>query len=101
MLFIVLVYGYATGVFSSRKLECGTLWRRSGDLQGLHPCPPSCFRADGAEDVGGGDAVIMGRSCATSGHASNDKRSADISSLDNLRIKSLRPSIIRWRMNDT
>ena len=38
---------------------------------------------------------------ATSGHASNDKRSADISSLDNLRIKSLRPSIIRWRMNDT
>jgi hypothetical protein len=101
VLFIVLVYGYATGVFSSRKLECGTLWRRSGDLQRLHPCPPSCFRADGAEDVGGGDAVIMGRSCATSGHASNDKRSADISSLDNLRIKSLRPSIIRWRMNDT
>jgi hypothetical protein len=38
---------------------------------------------------------------ATSGHASNDKRSADFSSLDNLRIKSLRPSIIRWRMNDT
>jgi hypothetical protein len=38
---------------------------------------------------------------AMSGHASNDKRSADISSLDNLRIKSLRPSIIRWRMNDT
>jgi hypothetical protein len=38
---------------------------------------------------------------ATSGHASNDKRSADISSLDNLHIKSLRPSIIRWRMNDT
>ena len=38
---------------------------------------------------------------ATSGHASNDKGSADISSLDNLRIKSLRPSIIRWRMNDT
>jgi hypothetical protein len=38
---------------------------------------------------------------STSGHASNDKRSADISSLDNLRIKSLRPSIIRGRMNDT
>jgi hypothetical protein len=38
---------------------------------------------------------------ATSGHASNDERSADISSLDNMRIKSLRPSIIRWRMNDT
>ena len=38
---------------------------------------------------------------ATSGHASNDKRSADISSLDSLRIKSLRPSIIRWRMNGT
>jgi hypothetical protein len=38
---------------------------------------------------------------ATSGHASNDKRGADISPLDNLRIKSLRPSIIRWRMNDT
>ena len=44
----------------------------------------------------------IGQSCpATSGHASNDKRSADISSLDNLRIKSPRPSIIRWRMNDT
>jgi hypothetical protein len=38
---------------------------------------------------------------ATSGHASNDKRSADISSLNNLRIKSLRPSIISGRMNDT
>ena len=38
---------------------------------------------------------------ATSGHAANDKRSADISSLDNLRIKSLRPAIIGWRMNDT
>jgi hypothetical protein len=38
---------------------------------------------------------------ATSGYASNDKRSADISSLDHLRIKSLWPSIIRWRMNDT
>jgi len=35
------------------------------------------------------------------GHASNDKRSADISSLDNLSIKSLRPSIIRGCMNDT
>ena len=42
------------------------------------------------------------QSCpATSGHASNDKRSADISSLDSLRIKSLRSSILRWRMNDT
>ena len=38
---------------------------------------------------------------ATSGHASSDERSADISSLDNLRIKSLRPAIIRGRMNDT
>ena len=38
---------------------------------------------------------------ATSGHASNDKRSADISSLDNLRIKSPRPSIIGGCMNDT
>jgi hypothetical protein len=37
----------------------------------------------------------------TSGHASNDQRSADIGSLDDLRIKSLRPSIIRGRMNDT
>ena len=37
----------------------------------------------------------------TSGHAANDKRSADISSLDNLRIKSLRPAITGWRMNDT
>jgi hypothetical protein len=42
-----------------------------------------------------------GQSCpATSGHASNDKSSADISSLDSLRIKSLRPSIIKRRMND-
>jgi hypothetical protein len=38
---------------------------------------------------------------ATSGHASNDERSADISPLDDLRIKSLRPAIIRGRMNDT
>jgi hypothetical protein len=38
---------------------------------------------------------------ATSGHASNDKCSADINSLDNLCIKSLRPSIIRGRLNDT
>jgi len=38
---------------------------------------------------------------ATSHHASNDKRSADISSLDNLRIKPLRASIFRGRMNDT
>jgi hypothetical protein len=38
---------------------------------------------------------------ATLGHASNDKRSADISSLDNLSTKSLRPSIIRGCMNDT
>ena len=63
--------------------------------------PKFGLAADGAEDVRGADAVIMGRSCPTSGHASNDKRSADISSLDNLRIKSLRPSIFRWRMNDT
>ena len=35
-----------------------------------------------------------------SGHTSNYKRSADIRSLDNLRIKSLRPSIIRGRMGD-
>ena len=37
---------------------------------------------------------------ATSGHASNDKRSADISFLKSLRIKSLRPSIIKRRTND-
>ena len=37
----------------------------------------------------------------TSSYASNDKRSAGINSLDNLRIKSLGPSIIRWRMKDT
>jgi hypothetical protein len=38
---------------------------------------------------------------ATLGRASNDERSADISSLDNLSTKSLRPSIIRGCMNDT
>jgi hypothetical protein len=38
---------------------------------------------------------------ATSDHASSDERSANISSLDNVRIKSLRPAIIRGRMNDT
>ncbi len=37
----------------------------------------------------------------TSGRASNDKRGADISSLDNLGIKSLRPAIIGRRVNDT
>ena len=79
-----------------------TRWRRSGDLQRLYPwapCPLSRFRAGGAE--GGGDAGITGRSCLTSAHASNDKRSADISSLDSLRNKSFRPSVIRWGMNDT
>jgi hypothetical protein len=95
VLFSVLVYGYATGVFSSRKLECGTYCDGLAISKG---CTFSCRRA---EDLGGCDAVIMGLSCPTSGHASNDKRSADISSLDNLRIKSLRPSIIRWRMSDT
>ena len=35
-----------------------------------------------------------------SGNASNDKRRADISSLDNVRIKSLRPAIIKRRMNN-
>lgn len=101
VLFSVLVYGWATGVFSSRKLECGTYGDGLAISKGCTLALLSCFRADGTEDVGGGDAVIMGCSCATSGHASNDKGSADISSLDNLHIKSLRPSIIRWRMNDT
>jgi hypothetical protein len=36
----------------------------------------------------------------TSGHTSNYKRSADIRSLDDPRIKSLRPSISRGRMGD-
>jgi hypothetical protein len=46
-------------------------------------------------------AMQTANSAATLGHASNDNCSADIGSLDNLRIKSLRPSTIRWRMNDT
>jgi hypothetical protein len=77
-----------------------TVWR-SPKAAPLSTLPLSRFRADGAEDAGGGDTVIMGRSCPTSGHASNDKCSADIRSLDKLCIKSLRPSIIRWGMNDT
>ena len=59
------------------------------------------FRADCAEDLVGGGALLVGRSCPTSGHASNDKCSANISSLDNLGIKSPRTAIIRGRMNDT
>lgn len=59
------------------------------------------FGQAGAEDVGGGGALIVGRSCRQSGHASNDKCGASISSPDNLGMKSPRPAIVRGRMNDT
>ena len=88
------------------------LWRRSGDLHqveiiasilqagGIKAAPLPSFLQT-LPSVGGGDAVIMGRPCPTSGHASNDKCGANISSLDNLGIKSPRPAIIRWCMNET
>jgi hypothetical protein len=87
------------------------LWRRSGDLHQAEiitlilqaaesRLPPLPSFLQTAPDVGGG-AVIMGRPCPTSGHASNDKCGANISSLDNLGIKSPRPAIIRWCMNET
>ena len=103
-----------TGVFSSRKLECATygddlaISTRCRSIAFVSAGGPdrggtlALFRAGGAEDVGGGGALIVGRSyCPTSGHASNDKCGANISSLDNLGIKSPRPAIIRGRMNDT
>ena len=83
---------------SQRDADIYCLGIVGGQDQG---CTIALFRADGAEDVVGGGALIVGRSCPTSGHASNDKCSANISSLDNLGIKSPRSAIIRGRMNDT
>ena len=84
-----------------------TVWRSPRDTD-LYFCLGSRqdqgtlarLRADGAEDVGGGGALIVGRFCPTS-RTSNDKCGANISSFDNLGIKSPRPTIIRGRMNDT
>ncbi len=58
-------------------------------------------RAGGAEDVGGGRALIVGRSYPTSGQASIDQCGANISSLDNMGTKSPWPTISTGRMNDT
>jgi hypothetical protein len=69
-----------------------------GKSRTIAACPPSgrC-----AEDVGGGDALIVGRSCPTSRHTSNDEGGANSSCLDNLGIKLPRATIIGGRLNDT